>query len=83
VKNYHIIEGSYVPYTEKKGNRIRIRSERFNETVFVSREKFESPADWCRKNGFKIVGTGFTKGNVILVSSTFKPLKDEKPKRKR
>jgi hypothetical protein len=80
---FHIITANYLPYSEKFGNRMSIRSDRFGNRVIIKCDPMyaSNPAlKWCKKNGFKIVGTGYISDRVILVSSTFKPLIDESKK---
>lgn len=74
-ENVHIITAKYLPYTERKGNRISIYSARFKQRVIVSKEKFDTGEEWCRANGFNVLGTGFTEDHLIIVSDTFQPLK--------
>jgi hypothetical protein len=79
MQNFHIITAKYLFWTHTKGNRIKIHSERFKETVIVSTNEYESGVKWCEANGFKILGTGFEKNRVVIVSTTFEPLKPVKP----
>ena len=75
MENFHIITAKYLPYTNTKPARIRIRSDRFKETVIVSYHEYETAVEWLKEKGFNIVGTGSTNKEIIIVTNTFKPLK--------
>jgi hypothetical protein len=75
MKTFHIIEAKYFGWTNHKPARIRLRSARFEQTIFIPQDEYSTGADWLKKNGFKLVGAGYTKDDVIIVSTTFKPLK--------
>ena len=78
MQTFHIIEAKYVPCTMHKPARIRIKSARFNQTVFVSRHLYETAVDWLKEKGFKVIGTGWIDKSIIIVTDTFEPLKPKK-----
>jgi hypothetical protein len=85
--NLHIISAKYLFETPNRGERIKISSYRFRETVTISyglQTKEDTNKDYSvwevalmylEKKGFDIIGKGEGKGEWIFVSTTFKPLK--------
>lgn len=88
MKIFHIITAKYLPSTNHKPARIVIHSARFNQQIVVKCEEevditvlsiqtLNFCAQWLRQHGFKIVGIGFISDRVVIVSDTFKPLKEK------
>jgi hypothetical protein len=75
MKTFHIIEAKYFGWTNHKPPRIRLWSARFEQTIFILQDEYSTGAEWLNKNGFNLVGAGYTKDKIIFVSDTFKPLK--------
>lgn len=75
MQNFHIITAKYFPYTEKKGNRIRIHSARFEQTIFISALTWETAVSYLKSEGFNILGTGYIDKEIIIVTDTFEPIK--------
>ena len=78
MKNYHIITVKRLGATNTKGARVKITSERFNDTIILPYNyEFDTTKDIAInhvKNTHDIVGSGETKDSYVLISSTFKPL---------
>lgn len=75
MQNFHIIRVKYLPWTDTKPSRIRIRSDRFQQSVIVSTNQYETGVQWLKEHKFNIVGTDQNGSEVLIVSTTFKPLK--------
>jgi hypothetical protein len=77
MQTFHIITAKYLPLTETKPSRVRIRSVRFNQTLIVSIDDMvtNTAVKWLKKKGFHIVGIGFIDKEIVIVSDTFKSLK--------
>jgi hypothetical protein len=80
---YHIIEISFLGCTNYLGPRIRIKSERFEQSIIIdySHEQADIRHDaikWLESKGFEIVGAGEIKNGFALMSVTFEPLKPVK-----
>lgn len=80
--NLHAFLCTYHGWTEKKPSRIKIKSLRFNQYIWISPEngmRWELDAIMHLENlGYDIVGLSEYPGHgFIIVSNLFKPLKDE------
>jgi len=79
MKNYHIITVKRLSATNTKGARVKITSERFNNTIILPYNcEFDTAKDLAIdkvKDTHDIVGSGETKDSYVLISSTFKPLR--------
>ena len=77
-KNYHIITVKRLGATNEKGTRVKITSERFNNTIILPYNyEFETIKDIAvdkLKDTHDIVGSGETKDSYVLISDTFEPL---------
>ncbi len=78
MKNFHVLLITYLSYTNKLPARIKITSERFEQSVIVSINEYGSGVAWLKKNKFKIIGTSVGKKCIYAVSTTFEPLKKSK-----
>jgi hypothetical protein len=89
MKHFHLIEAKYVGATNTRGSRIKLTSLRFpNDSFTVSYNyKFSNALDIAidelENIGVKIVGYGYDekKGNYILSTETFEPIKQLKNRR--
>jgi len=89
MKHFHLIEAKYVGATNTRGSRIKLTSLRFpNDSFTVSYNyKFSNSLDIAidelENIGVKIVGYGYDekKGNYILATETFEPIKQLKNSR--
>lgn len=85
MKNYHILQISFVPMTNQcLYNRVRIKSQRFKQSVLIPwnnepgeiSKAIEVAEKWLQSKGFDIVGQG--EGNAdydYIITNTFEPLK--------
>lgn len=80
MKNYHVFTVKYFGATNSRGSRVKIHSERFLQSVFISvdyakNDIADMAEEYLTSHGFKIVGQGEAKGYCILISETFEQLK--------
>lgn len=79
-QNFHVFKCSHIHVTSHKPARMKIRSERFKQTVMLGWTDFESPhieencKQYLQEQGFNIVGVGEGEGCMYVFSDTFKPL---------
>lgn len=79
--NMHVFTVKYLGPTNSRGSRIKIISDRFNQSITES-YSYEigsvtrQAEAYLREKGYAITGTGESKDNACyIMSSTFKPLK--------
>ena len=79
IQNYHIITVKRLGATDTKGTRVKITSERFNNTIILPyNHEFDTMKDIAInhvKETHDIVGSGETKDSYVLISDTFEPLR--------
>lgn len=80
MKNYHLFTVKYLGATNAQGARIKITSERFEQSVTLSRdystESTEQAINYLNDKGFNIIGRGNGSNQTdILISEVFEPLK--------
>jgi type II restriction/modification system DNA methylase subunit YeeA len=81
MQNYHVITAIYIGPTNEKGSRIKLHSDRFEQTVIISfnhetfRQTDEIAIDYLQSKGFDIIGKAEKKDGYFLISNTFEPLK--------
>ncbi len=80
LQNFHIITVSYIGATNYKGSRVRIKSDRFEQTKIVSydhslRDTCEIAQAYLEAKGFELIGKGEAKDGYFLISTTFEPIK--------
>lgn len=80
MENFHILKITYIPETNTKPSRVRILSERFNESIVIPRDqKFRDIAEVAehhlKKLDFSIIGQGEHYSGFYIISDTFKSLK--------
>jgi hypothetical protein len=84
MKNFHIFQISLVPMTDKFPPRIRIKSQRFKQSIIIPFQNepggdthiVANAAIYLERMGFTLIGKG--EGNDdydYIVTDTFKPLK--------
>ena len=81
LKNYHLLSVKYLGATNYRGSRVKITSDRFEQSVTIPYDYEENTIagmaqKYLESKGFELVGLGEAKKGYILVSSTFKPLED-------
>lgn len=83
---YHIVKVTYLPASRAHGARLRITSEKYEQSLLISRyehmfENTDSVAEmgaiYLRSLGFNIIGVGkgYAAKSMYVISDTFKPLK--------
>jgi hypothetical protein len=80
LKNYHALTIGYVGATNHRGSRIRIKSDRFEQSILIPYDyEFSNTLEGAQKylidKGFNLVGQGELKDAYLLLTDTFKPLK--------
>lgn len=80
MKNYHTLTVKYLGATNTSGARIKITSERFKQSITLSRdyatESTQQAIDYLNGKGFNIIGRGNGSNETdILISEVFEPLK--------
>lgn len=80
MKNYHLFTVKYLGATNNRGARIKITSERFEQSITLSRnysvEATEQAINYLNDKGFNIVGRGNGSNQTdVLISEVFEPLK--------
>lgn len=84
MENFHILQISLVPMSDKFPPRIRIKTQRFRQSIIIPFQN-EPGGDthitanakiWLERQGFTIIGKG--EGNAdydYIITETFEPLK--------
>jgi hypothetical protein len=80
MKNYHILTVKYLGPTNYRGSRVRITSERFNQSVILSYDyqfntAYEQAETYLTGRGFNVLGHGEGKNTMFIITDTFEPLK--------
>jgi hypothetical protein len=80
MKNLHLLKIKYLGPTNFRGSRIRIKSERFNQSITVSwdysaNSSAEIAINHLQKLGFEFIGQAEGGITDYLISTTFKKLK--------
>ena len=84
IQNYHILRIKYIGPTNHNGSRVKIISDRFQQSKTIDYDhRFSRITDmaeaWLKEHGFNIIGTGELKNEDVLISTTFEPIKGAKP----
>jgi hypothetical protein len=78
--NFHILKVKYLGPTDTRGSRVKITSERFenSKTISYSSEynrAMDAAINWLSKErGFTVIGTGEGDGHDYVIVSEFQPL---------
>jgi len=80
MENLHLFRIKYFGPTDTKGSRIRITSERFQQSIIISWDysacsTTDIAANHLTKLGFDIIGQSEGKTETYLISNTFQSLK--------
>lgn len=80
VENFHVIHVTYHNPTNTKPGRLKLKSLRFHEYIWLSRADndywYNDAVDWLIENGFDITGQAEYPGNgMLFFTRTFKSLK--------
>ena len=78
--NYHVFAIKYLGATDTKGSRVKITSQRFEQSVTISYNYeysniYEMAQEKLESMGYEITGMGETPSGYVLMSTTFEPLK--------
>ena len=78
--NFHALTVKYLGPTDTKGSRIKITSERFEQSITISRDYSKSSwldqaMELLQSKWFHVIGATECNNNTIILSDTFKPLK--------
>ena len=78
--NFHTLTIKHLGPTDFKGSRIKITSDRFEQSIILNRDYSKSSwldqaVTFLTQNWFNLVGSTEYKNQTILLSDTFKPLK--------
>lgn len=78
--NVHVLTIKYVGPTNYKPSRVKIISERFNNSITINydhefNDSCEIAENWLKKNGFNVLSHAEGKGHYYVITDTFKPLK--------
>ena len=82
MQNLHAIKVKYLAPTDHKGSGFKMTSDRFEQSVTESynyqyNNVVDMAVDWLESNGFEVVGTSEAKNGFIVLTSTFKGLRNE------
>lgn len=83
VANFHILIVKVLPATNEKAARVKIISERFEQSIvipFTNHPGASNPATdtallYLQNKGFDTMGKGEGKDHMYIITNTFKPLK--------
>lgn len=80
IQNFHVLTVKYIGATNFKPSRVKIISERFNQSVVLDYDHdfdntMEVAADWLTKNHFNITGKAEGKNCYYVITDSFQPLK--------
>ena len=80
MENLHIIKVTFKGPTNHKGSRLILHSERFNQSVTLSKDYslnsiLDQGVQWLQSNGFEVIGVGEGKSSDYIITTTFKELK--------
>lgn len=82
MQNLHLIAIKYLGPTNTRGSRVKITSDRFEQSVTIPYDYsatgriYDMASPWLLGRGFNIVGVAEIKDGYALLSDTFKALKD-------
>ena len=80
LKNFHVLHVTYVGPIHDKGSKVKIYSNRFDESISIPYDhEFSTISDtaqnYLEKLGFEFIGKAESKQGYFLISLTFKSLK--------
>lgn len=81
LNNYHVLKVTFLGATDTKGSRIKIQSERFEESKTISynyeyNNTFEGAQNYLESKGFDLIGKAEGKDCYYIITTTFKGLKE-------
>lgn len=83
MENFHIITAKALQYNEKYGFRIKLRSERFKQTIFINWDNEDVnntlrvvSAGILKAKGFEIIGAALASEDTdYIITKTFMPIR--------
>lgn len=83
LSNYHILIVKALPATNTKPTRVKIISERFEQSIIIpftnhpgaSNPATDSAIEYLEKQGYVLIGKGEGKDHMYIITDTFEPLK--------
>lgn len=80
IENYHVIKVKYLGPTNTLGSRVRITSERFEQSITIDYDHavdgiYTMAANHLSDKGFNIIGKAEGSNHYYLISNTFEPFK--------
>lgn len=81
MKNFHLIQVTYMPATNTLPTRIKLSSARFEQSIIIpygynDSHMTETAERYLQEKGFEIVGLcELGKGDMGIITNTFKGLK--------
>lgn len=78
--NFHALTIKHLWPTDTKGSRIKITSDRFEQSIILDRDYYSSSwldqaITFLTQNWFNLIGMAEMNNQTIILSDTFKPLK--------
>ena len=79
--NFHLLTVKYCGPTNTRGSRIKITSDRFNDSVTVPYSySFNGSSNqahaWLQAHGYNVIGTAEGKGVDYIITDTFKGVRE-------
>lgn len=80
LSNFHIITVTYLGATNFKGSRVKLHSDRFNESKIINYDHSynntsEIAQAYLESKGFELIGHGEATNGYYLISNTFESIK--------
>lgn len=80
VPNLHVLIVKFLGATNSRGARVKITSERFEDSITISYDyslngTLDIATNYLTNKGFTIIGQAEGKDHYYIISSTFEPLK--------
>lgn len=83
IPNYHVLIVSTLPATNTSPARVKIKSERFRQTVIIGftndhssgSPTIETAVTYLENKGFEVMGKGEAANGYYLITNTFEPIK--------
>ena len=87
MRNAHLIEATYVPPSNTRGARVKLKSIRFGDAITLSYDYAignirEQATKYLKAAGYDLICFGETEKGYIIASDTFESLKSSKLSKK-
>jgi len=82
LENFHAFKVTGVPATNDKPYKVKLFSERFRQSVLLDYSSdtpysFDVAEKYLKENGFEVIGKAEAKDSYIILSTTFKGLREQ------